>query len=308
MIKFYIPDGHLEPPVLNLFKKAGFEIKFSERAYKPLIDDKNIMLKRLRPQDFPFLLALGKGDLGICGMDILREFQLANKELSGNVVKLLNLKVGRTKLVAAVSEEMFPEIKTIEDFATYANEKKRKNEKVVVATEYFAITQDYLKKHNIDAIIRKPYGKTEGWIIPPDNEADLIVDTTETGTTLKANKCKIIDTVMESSAWLIANRNSWEKNKEKKEIINRIIVLFNSVLEVENKVKLDVEIFDPDEIEKVTKIIKFYVQNFGVYKNEEGIAHIFILIDKTDIKEIVPLIVKNSKTAKIVVSEVNMGF
>ena len=89
MIKFYIPDGHLEPKTLALFAKIGFKLESHERAYSPNIDDPNIELKRLRPQDFPYLLSIGKGDLGIVGLDILREFQLEDPQGAENVTELL---------------------------------------------------------------------------------------------------------------------------------------------------------------------------------------------------------------------------
>jgi len=303
MIKFYLPDGHLEAKTLELLKKAGFDIKISERSYKPLIDDKDIMLKRLRPQDFPFLIALGKGDIGICGFDILTEFRFTYKNLADNVVELIDLKLGATKLVAAVSEEVLPDVRTIEDFAGYAKERSKNNKDVVVVSEYPAIVEDYLKRHNIKAIIRRPAGKTEAWLIPPDNEADMIIDTTETGTTLKANKCRIIDVVLESTARLIANKDSM--NSEKKEKIMEIVDLIKGAMNAENKVNVYMNVLNPKNLENVLDVIKKYSPTPTISQLNNGGYDIFIVINANDLKYILPKL-KRAGASEIAVSDVRM--
>ncbi len=303
MIKFYLPDGHLEAKTLELLKKAGFDIKISERSYKPLIDDKDIMLKRLRPQDFPFLIALGKGDIGICGFDILTEFKFTYKNLADNVVELMDLKLGATKLVAAVSEEVLPDVRTIEDFARCAKERSKNNNNVVVVSEYPAIVEDYLKRHNIKAIIRRPAGKTEAWLIPPDNEADMIIDTTETGTTLKANKCRIIDVVLESTARLIANKDSM--NSEKREKIMEIVDLIKGAMNAENKVNVYMNVLNPKNLENVLDVIKKYSPTPTISQLNNGGYDIFIIINANDLKYILPKL-KRAGASEIAVSDVRM--
>ncbi len=303
MIKFYIPDGHLETKTIELLTKAGFDIKISERSYKPVIDDKDVLLKRLRPQDFPFLLALEKGDIGICGRDILTEFKLSNKDLADNVVELTDLKLGWTKLVAAISEEVIPDVKTIEDFAKYAKERAENNEDVIVVSEYPAIANDYLKKHNIKAIVRRPAGKTEAWLIPPDNEGDMIIETTETGTTLKANRCIIIDTLLESTAHLIASRESM--NSDKKEKIKEIVELINGAMNAENKVNAYMNVTDPKNLKNVLNIIKQYSSNPTISQLENGGYDVFIIIDAKNLKYILPKL-KKAGASEIAVSDVRM--
>jgi len=210
MIKFYIPDGHLEKKTLELFEKAGFEVSISDRDYNPKIDDPDILLKRIRPQDFPFVLGTGKGDVAITGSDILKEFRLQYPKMADNVKELLDLQFGKTKLCVAVSEDVFPDVKTIEDCA-----KKFRGKEAVVATEYPGITAEYLKKKGIKAIIRQPAGKTEAWLTPPVPEADMIVETTETGRTLKENRCAVLDTVFEATAHLIAKRSREQRERKK---------------------------------------------------------------------------------------------
>ncbi len=205
MIKFYIPDGHLERKTLDIFARAGFQVTLSERGYNPDIDDEEIVLKRLRPQDFPFILSLGKGDLAITGSDILQEFTLKYPKDAKKVCELLDLKFGKTNLCVAVSEDVLPGVKSIGDFRKHVQELNKKGEEAVVATEYPGIAEDYLRKNRIKAIIRKPAGKTEAWVIPPMPEADLIIDTTETGRTLRENRCRIIDTILKATAGVAAS-------------------------------------------------------------------------------------------------------
>ncbi len=303
MIKFYIPDGHLEAQTMELLKKAGFDIKISERNYKPTIDDKDIMLKRLRPQDFPFLLALGKGDIGICGYDILTEFKTTYKDLANNVIELMDLKLGRTQLVAAISEEVIPNVKTIDDFAKYAKERSKNKDDVVVVSEYPAIASEYLSRHNIKAIVRRPAGKTEAWLIPPDNEGDMIIETTETGTTLKANRCRIIDTLLESTARIVANKNSL--NSEKKEKIMEIIDLIKGAMSAENKVNAYMNVLEPKNLENVMSIIKKYSSNPTISRLDSGGYDIFVVIDTKDLKYILPKL-KKAGASEIAISELRM--
>lgn len=303
MIKFYIPDGHLEQKTIELLKKAGFNVQISERSYKPSIDDDEIQLKRLRPQDFPFLLALKKGDMGICGKDILTEFKLTYANLADDVLELIDLKLGRTKLVAAISEDVISGVKTINDFIKYAKEKNANGEYVVVASEYPAIANDYLKKYDINAVVRKPAGKTEAWLIPPDNEADMVIETTETGTTLKANRCRIIDTLLESTAHIIVNKESL--NSEKKEKIMEIVELIKGALNAERKVNTYMNVSDPKNLNAVLTVIKQYSTNPTISHLDNGGYDIFIVIDEKNLKYILPKL-RRVGASEIAVSEVRM--
>ena len=117
MIKFYLPDGHLEPRTVELFERAGFRLSITERSYCPTIDDPAVEVKRLRPQDFPYLLSIGKGDLAIVGLDILKEFELGASTDVQKPVDLMDLGFHASRLVVALSEEVYPEIETTEAFA-----------------------------------------------------------------------------------------------------------------------------------------------------------------------------------------------
>ncbi len=299
MIKFYIPDGHLERKTVELFEKAGYEVSISDRDYNPKIDDSDILLKRIRPQDFPFVLGTGKGDIAITGSDIIKEFRLQYPDMAGNVKELLDLKFGKTRLCAAISEDVFPGIKTVEDYA-----KKFKGKEAVVATEYPNITKEYLKKKGINAIIRQPAGKTEAWLIPPIPEADMIVETTETGRTLKENRCIILDTVLEATAHLVANTESL-KDKDKKKKIDEIVMLFSGVLKSKGKVNVYMNVLKDAELKDVLDVINSFVERPTVTDLKGGGHDIFIVIDEKNLRHILPE-VKKKGASSIAVTNTRM--
>jgi ATP phosphoribosyltransferase len=299
MIKFYIPDGHLERKTVELFEKAGYEVSISDREYNPKIDDAEILLKRIRPQDFPFVLATGKGDVAITGSDIVKEFRLQYPEMAGNVKELLDLGFGRTRLCTAVSEDVLPDVKTIEDFA-----KKMKGKEAVVATEYPNITAEYLKKKGIKAIIRKPAGKTEAWLTPPNPEADMIVETTETGRTLKENRCRILDVVVEATAHLVCNTESL-KDKEKEKKIKEIMMLFEGVLKSKGKVNVYMNVLKEADLKGVLDSINSYVERPTITDLKGGGHDIFIVIDEKNLRHILPE-VKKKGASSIAVTNTRM--
>jgi len=298
-VKFYIPDGHLEKFALKLFGRAGFKLSISERGYNPEIDDPEIVMKRIRPQDFPFVLSLGKGDLAITGSDILQEFRLKYPAEGKKIQGLLDLEFGRTILCVAVSEEILPGVNSIRDFRNFA-----KGKEVVVATEYPNIAKKYLKKNRINAIIRKPAGKTEAWIVPPMPEADLIIETTETGRTLRENRCRIIDTVMEASALLIANRESLKDRKKKKKV-EEIVQLFEGALRSQGKVNVYMNVMNPKDLKPVLKVLKTHVESPTINNLEGGGYDVFIVIDEKELKYLLPEL-KRAGASSIVVSDTRM--
>ncbi len=296
MIKFYIPDGHLEGKTLEIFERAGYKVRISDRAYNPSIDDEEILLKRLRPQDAPFLLGVGKGDIGVAGTDIIREFELSNPKLARNVTKLLDLKFGGTKLAVAVSEDVYPNVKSISDVKRISDKKIMEGDSFVVATEYPAIIGDYLSKKKIKAIIRKPAGKTEAWVVPPTPEADLIIDTTETGETLRANNCRILDFVISTSSYLIANKKTL-KDKDKKRKIEEIVKLFEGALKSKGKVNVYLNVEDPKKLDAVLGSLKDYVKKPTISELYGGGFDIFVVMDEKSLKYILPEIRRKGATS-----------
>ncbi|MFA5571841.1 MAG: ATP phosphoribosyltransferase [Candidatus Bathyarchaeia archaeon] len=249
-IKFAIPKGSLEKATAEFFAKSGFKIGASDRTYRPSINDPQIEMKVLRPQEIPVFVSEGLQDIGITGEDWVRE----NK---ADVEVLQNLEYGKIRLVIAVPKSL-PEGTTLGEFMEFiwASGKNFR-----ISTEYLNIAFEYLKSipeykkrfGEADPVIVTPwwrkgdnprvkiflsFGATEAK--PPEN-SDCIMDVTETGTTIEANNLRIIETVMRSSAILIANKESLE-NSEKREKIFDIVALLKGVVDGSKRIHLFVNV------------------------------------------------------------------
>jgi len=198
-IKLGIPKGSLQEATLELFKKAGFNIHISERSYKPTIDDAEIECLLIRAQEIPKYVEKGVLDVGLSGKDWITETRAEVEEVADLVYAKTGF--GKVRLVLAVPENS--KINSIRDL-----EGKR------IATELVNVTKDYLKKQKVDAEVEFSWGATE---VKVPELVDAISELTETGSSLRANKLKIIDTILESTTRLIANKkslqDSWKKAK-----------------------------------------------------------------------------------------------
>ena len=248
-IKFAIPKGSLEKATAEFFSKSGFKIGSSDRTYRPSINDPQIEMKVLRPQEIPVFVSEGLQDLGITGEDWVKE----NK---ADVEVLQNLEYGKIKLVIAVPKSVPQE--TIGEFMESVWSQGRNfrvsTEYLNIASEYIKNTQQYKKRFgNADPLIVTPwwkkgdnprakiflsFGATEAK--PPEN-SDCIMDVTETGSTIEANNLKIIDTVLKSSAILIANKKTLQ-DPEKREKIFDIVALLKGVVDGSKRIHIFVNV------------------------------------------------------------------
>lgn len=212
-IRIAVPSkGRISDPAVKLLAKAGIGIK--DTANRKLFSetyDKEISVMFTRAADIPEFVADGAADIGMTGLDLI-------EENNADVEILEDLNFGSAKLVLAVPEES--DIVSTADISDGS----------VVATEFPNLTSKYLKSKGINAKIIELSGSTE--IAPFIGVADIITDLTSTGTTLKMNHLKIIDTVLESSIKLIANKKSFNVNNEKIEAIRTGI---KGVLDAEGK-------------------------------------------------------------------------
>lgn len=221
MINIAIPKGSLEEQTLLLFKQADLEIKKTEREYNPRINDPRIdQIKILRPQEIPKYVEEGFFDLGISGRDWV-------VESSSDVVEVADLPyskqgAGKVKIVIAVPQDS--DIKSARDIKPNSR----------VTTEYPNITKAFFDTLNIPIDIHFSYGATEAKV--PDL-MDVVVDLTETGSTLRKNGLQIVDVMLESSSKLIANKQSWDDPGKRQEI-EEIKTLLLAVIEARGKVLL----------------------------------------------------------------------
>jgi ATP phosphoribosyltransferase len=218
-LKLGIPKGSLENATVDLFRRAGFQITTSSRSYFPGIDDPEIECMLIRAQEMARYVEDGILDAGLTGQDWIEE----NEASIVAVADLIYAKqsFGKVRWVLAVPEAS--NFHTVHDL-----------EGKIIATELVQTTKRYLAKHGVKAKVEFSWGATE---VKPPVLADAIVEVTETGSSLRANKLKIIDTVLESNTQLIANKQSWE-DQEKRQKLEDIRMLLEGAINALGKVGL----------------------------------------------------------------------
>lgn len=222
-----LPKGSLEQATTDMFAKAGYKIEINSRSYFPTIDDKEIECMLIRAQEMSRYVEEGILDCGLTGYDWIRE----NGSDVVEVAELVYGKVGRNPLrwVLAVPEDS--SIRSVKDL-----EGKR------IATEAVGMTKRYLAENHVTANVEFSWGATE---VKPPRLADAIVEITETGSSLRANKLKILDTICTSTTRFIANKKAM-KCPFKKRKIERIAMLLKAVLLAEGRVGIMLNIRKKD--------------------------------------------------------------
>lgn len=190
-LKLGIPKGSLENATIELFRRAGFQITSSSRSYFPSIDDPEIECMLIRAQEMARYVEDGFLDAGLTG----RDWVLENEADVVTVADLIYARqsFGKVRWVLAVPESS--PVQSVQDL-----------EGKVIATELVGATKRYLARHGVHAKVEFSWGATE---VKPPHLADAIVEVTETGSSLRANKLRIVDVVMESNTQLIANHRAW---------------------------------------------------------------------------------------------------
>jgi len=259
-VKFAIPAGSLAKATFEILQRSGYKVSGQERTYRPTINDPKIELKILRPQEIPVFVSEGLQDVGITGQDWI-------KETRAEVEVLQNLEYGKIRLVVAIPKNLGTANSVLDLMETLW----RKGKNVRVSTEYLNLASEYVKNtpsykklfgdaeplmvtpwwrkgENPRAKIFLSFGATEAK--PPEN-ADLIIDVTETGSTLEQNNLRIIETIMHSSAVLIANKKALDE-PQKKEKIYDIMTLLKGVVDGTKRVHLFVNV----KKENLQKLLK----------------------------------------------------
>ncbi|MEW4487893.1 ATP phosphoribosyltransferase [Thalassoglobus sp. JC818] len=218
-LKLGIPAGSLQDATAELFRKAGYNIKFSSRSYYPTIDDDEIECLLIRAQEMARYVENGILDAGITGFDWIQETQADVTE----ICELVFSKVSRRPVRWVLCVPNDSPIKSVKDL-----EGKR------IATEAVGLTEAYLKQHGVNASVEFSWGATE---VKPPRLADAIVEVTETGSSLRANDLRIVDEVLQSTTRMIANKTSmtdeWKSQK-----LQDIALMLKSCLAAEGKVGL----------------------------------------------------------------------
>jgi ATP phosphoribosyltransferase len=260
ILKLTLPKGSLQEEVFEIFKRAGLKLSFSsDRDYRPTVGDPEIYIKLLRPQEIPnYLIGKDEFDLGISGMDWV-------KETRADVKILLDLEIGKVKIALCVPNR-WDQINSLDDLIRKYSENRRV---LRISTEYLTLSLNFIKNNstykeifgekaplvitpwktwgeNNKVKIFLSFGATEA---KPPEEVDVIIDNTQTGTTLRANNLKIIDIIDTSTAVLIANRHALE-DRRKNEKIKDIVVLLMGVIEASKKLHIFMNVKE-ENLEKI---------------------------------------------------------
>jgi ATP phosphoribosyltransferase len=267
-LKLGIPKGSLENATIDLFRRAGYAITVSTRSYFPGIDDPEIECMLIRAQEMARYVEDGILDAGLTGRDWIEE----NGAQVVAVADLIYAKqsFGKVRWVLAVPEASpFRSAKDLEG--------------KIIATELVETTRRYLAGHGVTAKVEFSWGATE---VKPPVLADAIVEVTETGSSLRANKLKIIDTVMESNTQLIANRDSWQ-DPAKRRKLEDMTMLLQGAINALGKVGLMLNVHR-DNLQAVLAVLPALKRpTISQLSDEEWLA-VNTILDESTVRDIIP--------------------
>lgn len=263
-----LPKGSLEESTKNLFAKAGWKITTSSRSYKPSIDDVELDGRFVRAQEVSRYVEHGFFDCGLTGYDWIQENE-------SDVVEVCDLIYSRASTLKSRWVLCVPEASDIT--------KPEQLEGKRVATELVGTVRRYFEKKGIKAHVEFSWGATE--VKVPDL-VDAIVDITETGSSLRANKLRIVDTLLETNTKLIANKASWA-NPEKRKKIETIALLLRGALEAESKVGLKMNLPRASLEKLVQALPSLRNPTISQLSNADWVA-LETIIDESVVREIIP--------------------
>jgi ATP phosphoribosyltransferase len=264
-LRILIPKGRIFDNVSRLFSEAGFPIALSDRTYRPELGADWLDAKIMKPQNVGELLELGSHDAGFTGIDWIRES-------GADVQEVLDLGFDKVRIVAAVPQNY--------------DEAKLRSKKLVVATEYVNLAEQWLKSSGYQYRILRTYGATE--VFPPD-DADMIIDNTSSGQTLKDNGLKIIGTLLESSTRFVASKAALA-NAEKKRRIEELVMLFGAVLDGRDRVMLEMNI-PKEQFESLASLPAMRSPTVAPLYGDAGYA-VKIAVKKHEVPDIIPKLKK----------------
>lgn len=268
ILKLGLPKGSLQESTLRLFKKAGYHISVSTRSYYPVFDDPEIESMLIRAQEMARYVEDGVLDCGLTGHDWVLE-------QNADVVEVAELRYGKegfrpVKWVVAVPADS--KIRSVKDL-----DGKR------VATELVGFTKRYFKSKGIKAEVDFSWGATE---VKPPYLADAIVEITETGTSLKANNLRIVDTIIESTTRFIANKKAWHDRAKRRKMEN-IALLLKGALAAEEKVGLKMNV--PEKyFKKVLSLLSSMHSPTVSSLSDKGWYAIDVIIDEKTVRDLIP--------------------
>ncbi len=267
-LKIALPKGSLQDATVELFRKAGFNIYVSSRGYRPSSDDKSLDIFLIRAQEIGRYVHQGFIDCGITGHDWIYENR-ADVEILADLA-YSKATSNPTRWVLVVPEDS--PVKTVKDL-----EGKR------IATEAVGITERWLEEKGVNAEVEFSWGATE--VKVPDL-VDAIVDVTETGSSLRANKLRIVDTLMTSYPQFIANRKAYQDDW-KKQKLDQLTMLLRGALVARDKVGLKMNLPE-NSLQELVKSLPSLRRPTVSQLSEEGWVAVETVIDEAVVRDIIP--------------------
>lgn len=293
-VKFAIPKGSIEEATFGILEQAWSSIHGKGRIYRVTVNDPEVTLKLLRPQEIPTLVQEGLYDVGITGKDWINETK-------ADVKTLVDLEYGNVKLILAV-----PKSANFNSLSDMINHFASNGKTLRISTEYLNVSASHIKQNSE---YKKHFGESDPTIITPwwrkgendkiqillsfgateakpPEDTDAIIDITETGATLEQNNLKAIETIMETTAVLIANKESL-KDAEKKEKIYDIVTLLKGVVDGRKKLHIFVNV-KKENLNELLKSLPALKRPTVSPLSEEGWYSVNTVISKDEFVKIIP--------------------
>jgi len=278
-IRLALPKGHIQDAVFQLLSDAGIQVHQHSRDYRPSFSMPEYEVKILKPQSIAQMLDMGAREIGFTGADWV-------KELDADLELLLDTNLDPVRLVAAAPPSVL-------------ENGELPDRSCVVASEFERITKQWIRENDLNATFLPSYGATE--VYPPE-DADCIVDVTETGATLRANNLQVFDELMSSSTCLYAHPKVLN-NPDKKEVIDRFVILLQSVLEARKRVMVEVNV-SKENLDKMIEVLPAMRKpTVSSLHEEEGYA-VKAAVRRKKLPRLVPRMKEQGGT-DIVVSELS---
>jgi ATP phosphoribosyltransferase len=267
-LKLGIPKGSLENATIDLFRRAGYTITTSSRSYFPSIDDPEIECMLIRAQEMARYVEDGILDAGLTGRDWVEE-SVAEVEAIADLI-YAKQSFGKVRWVLAVPEASgFRSVKDLEG--------------KIIATELVETTKRYLAANGVKAKVEFSWGATE---VKPPVLADAIVEVTETGSSLRANKLKIIDTVLESNTQLIANKEAWSDPWKRRKLEDMRMLLSGAIAAL-GKVGLMLNV-NREHLAAVLDVLPALKRPTVSHLSDEDWLAVNTILDESTVRSIIP--------------------
>lgn len=262
-LKIILPKGRIQEKVLALLGRVGLSFSVNGRNLRPQASDPAVEAKILKPQNIPTLVALGRHDCGFTGHDWVVEQQ-------ADVVELLDLGFDPVRIVAAAPEER-------------ARDGAWKRKGMVVASEYRRLAGDFIRNRGLDAVFVQSFGATEA--LPPE-DADLVIDNTATGSTLRSHRLAVVDEVMRSTTRFVADpralEDPWKKRK-----LEELVMLLQATLHARDRVLLEMNVARERLGSVVNDLPCMRSPTVAPLHNEDGYA-VKVAVPAADVPDLLP--------------------